>query len=417
MLLIIALANMIYNRITMKFFLILIFIGSCFCVYSQDDEITILFDKGQSELIFTEKSKIENFLSSHTQCKFEIIGYADNKGTLEKNVQLSLLRAEQVMKYLIYKGIKSENIEAIGGGQINDTELNKDERSRSQNRKVVISTLCDVKIPAVGDIDKNLQSSNDTIIIGELGTIVKMDKRNFAGMDMKQVEIRLTEMYSYCDSIPDDLMTATSNGVCLRSGGMAQIEVFYKKRSKKIMGRPIEVMIPVKDNDTTFQFYVAVRKGGNLLFEEAKGKIVSENGKKYYVFKQSRLVTINCDKPIPGCNIFEKGYKLKVWPSYGTVRVFLKDGFSFVRATNYIRRRKVFSIPKLSTPNNIIVEMGGWKNQLKGTTLSQYPYRTDKVYILAELRTKSKNERYRLKKQNFIEGNIKQGQKQIGVCN
>lgn len=74
------------------------------------------------------------------QFRFSIQGHADPRGSPEKNLQLSRLRAESVRRYLVTsKHIPDERLQAIGKG---DTELmNRENPIAPENRRVTIVNL------------------------------------------------------------------------------------------------------------------------------------------------------------------------------------------------------------------------------------------------------------------------------------
>ena len=69
--------------------------------------------------------------------KVRVEGHTDNKGTPEKNQDLSQRRAESVKKYLVEKeGLPAERFEAKGFGQDKPIEDNATDSGRAKNRRV-----------------------------------------------------------------------------------------------------------------------------------------------------------------------------------------------------------------------------------------------------------------------------------------
>lgn len=391
---------------------LLVFLFPLTLLAQTDEEWVLLFEKGESALSDAGKQKIDSLLLANppqAHCMFDISGYADDRGKPDKNKRLTELRAKAVQEYLLQKGIPEKNITATGKGIILDPEKNQTEDTRRLNRRAVIQLNCaepDTELPA----PTPAAETSDTVVTGAQGTRVIFDKRAFAGMDMKQLDIRITEMFSYCDSIPEDLMTATTTGVCLQSGGMAMLEVFYKKKSKRDLRQSFTVMIPVNNNDTSFRFYVSRRIGGQIRFQEAKGKIVNENGRMYYQFKTNQLGTFNADRPIVGCNIDQGSYyRLKIWPAWGKVRIYLKNGFGFMQAVRY--RRRGYRIPDTLAPDELWVQAQGIRYILHAWS----DYITTRPYVLSELPHTRKGT-YRLKKKHFTPAPKKAGMPKIGNC-
>ena len=79
--------------------------------------------------------------------KIEIIGHTDNKGTPEKNMQLSLTRAAAVQQYFINKLPQyTENTFVSGKGQDQPIADNATEQGRTKNRRVeIILTIIEQK--------------------------------------------------------------------------------------------------------------------------------------------------------------------------------------------------------------------------------------------------------------------------------
>jgi len=73
--------------------------------------------------------------------KTEVQGHTDNVGAPDRNLKLSQDRAEAVMRYLVSKGVKAENLSARGFGQEQPVADNATESGRAQNRRVELRTV------------------------------------------------------------------------------------------------------------------------------------------------------------------------------------------------------------------------------------------------------------------------------------
>ncbi len=82
-----------------------------------------------------ELEKIVSFLNVNPTVKAEIIGYTDNVGSKEYNVNLSNKRAEQVYNYLIEAGIDRLRLSHEGKGMANPVATNETEEGRAKNRR------------------------------------------------------------------------------------------------------------------------------------------------------------------------------------------------------------------------------------------------------------------------------------------
>jgi OOP family OmpA-OmpF porin len=80
-------------------------------------------------------------LKNYPDLRIEISGHTDNKGTREKNVALSLARADSVKAYLAGKGIDGGRIQTRGAGPDEPIAPNKTKRGRTQNRRIEFKLL------------------------------------------------------------------------------------------------------------------------------------------------------------------------------------------------------------------------------------------------------------------------------------
>jgi hypothetical protein len=383
---------------------------------------TIYFQNNETDLNKNNIDVLEFFIDSveiSPNCKLTITGYADNKGDEKLNYALSEKRALSVKEYFTTKGYIPENIIVKASGPILDPNKNKNDTERQLNRKVEINVSCssnkkeDIKSIAL----TNPNFENDTIIKGKNGTELKIKKGAFYPKKIKDVLIEIIELSTYCDSIPDDVETITENGVCLASGGMAFISATYKKKPvKKSFEGAFEVKVPIQKNDSTMDFYIAVKqKNGKLRWKKSDGKIITEYGKKYYVYETNILGGFNCDKEIPGCNVDNKNiYIIKTWVKIPKVKYYIKDKFSFYNAPE-ISKRKV-SIPATISPNDIYIEVKGYKAfSLRHFRQKQVGgfYETKQIYTLSDLKYNSRKKQYKLKAKFFKPKDLRVRERQI----
>ena len=80
-------------------------------------------------------------MKNYADLKIEISGHTDNKGKREKNVALSLARAEAVKANLVGKGVDGARIETRGAGPDEPIASNKTKRGRTQNRRIEFKLL------------------------------------------------------------------------------------------------------------------------------------------------------------------------------------------------------------------------------------------------------------------------------------
>jgi outer membrane protein OmpA-like peptidoglycan-associated protein len=102
----------------------------------------ILFDTGKSTIKPESADALKNiaeYLNSHKDKKFIIVGHTDNTGDFETNVKLSLERAKSVMNELVSKyGVDAKQLRAYGDGQTAPIASNSTEEGKAKNRRVEI---------------------------------------------------------------------------------------------------------------------------------------------------------------------------------------------------------------------------------------------------------------------------------------
>jgi outer membrane protein OmpA-like peptidoglycan-associated protein len=111
----------------------------------------ILFATGTSALSPSAQSSLQSFantvLKVNTDMDCAIQGYTDNTGwknstaeqSAQKNLQLSLQRAQAVSSYLLSQGVSSNQIKAVEGlGEANPVADNSTAAGKTQNRRVEV---------------------------------------------------------------------------------------------------------------------------------------------------------------------------------------------------------------------------------------------------------------------------------------
>jgi len=102
----------------------------------------IFFDTGKS-IIKPESKEVLNiiaeYLKTHLDNKYFIVGHTDNVGDFNANMVLSLARAKAVVGYLVANyGINSEQLKACGDGPTAPLTSNATDKGREKNRRVEI---------------------------------------------------------------------------------------------------------------------------------------------------------------------------------------------------------------------------------------------------------------------------------------
>ncbi len=110
-------------------------------VFDYISESSITFLSGKADLLPNQKillSKIITKMEKNIKNKWAIIGYADNLGSEDDNIKLSLNRANNVASYLINNGIKKQKLQVYGFGSNFPLADNSTEFGRALNRRVEI---------------------------------------------------------------------------------------------------------------------------------------------------------------------------------------------------------------------------------------------------------------------------------------
>ena len=97
------------------------------------------FKTGSDRLNELSKSVLDvlvDFLKENHDVKITLLGYTDNMGETDYNLDLSLRRTKSVKKYLVSKGINSNRISAHGYGEKRPIASNTTSYGRSLNRRV-----------------------------------------------------------------------------------------------------------------------------------------------------------------------------------------------------------------------------------------------------------------------------------------
>ena len=105
-------------------------------VYELDQ---IYFDYKKWDLLpasIDQLDKLVAALNRNPKMEIQIQGNTDNVGTNEYNQDLSMKRANSVVKYLTKKGITENRLTAIGMGEENPVATNDTDAGRQKNRRV-----------------------------------------------------------------------------------------------------------------------------------------------------------------------------------------------------------------------------------------------------------------------------------------
>jgi|GEM_PF-2055843 len=102
-------------------------------------EHTIEFDSGSSTISSESIPLLDKIIVLIQNChdqRIKIAGHTDNRGNTEKNITLSLARAEAVVDYFKNKGISLDRLNAVGYGDSSPVDTNDTGEGRKHNRRI-----------------------------------------------------------------------------------------------------------------------------------------------------------------------------------------------------------------------------------------------------------------------------------------
>lgn len=100
------------------------------------------FDKSdiKPEFLDTLSAHAKYLVANPTQ-KIRIEGYTDERGTVEYNIALGDRRAQAVRRYMLFQGVKPEQIDTVSYGESHPADPGHDEAAWAKNRRAVIVYL------------------------------------------------------------------------------------------------------------------------------------------------------------------------------------------------------------------------------------------------------------------------------------
>jgi outer membrane protein OmpA-like peptidoglycan-associated protein len=99
----------------------------------------IFFDFNKDALLpesRTELDRLVEFLTEQPTTRIQINGYTDSLGSDLYNLKLSQRRAQEVVNFLVARGIERDRLQAVGHGKADPLAPNDTDEGREQNRRV-----------------------------------------------------------------------------------------------------------------------------------------------------------------------------------------------------------------------------------------------------------------------------------------
>ncbi len=120
----------------------------------------VLFDSGSATLKRAGQeavTQVAQALSGFSDRQFLVAGHTDDKpihsARFPSNWELSTERAVVVTRYLVSKGMKPEELGAVGYGEFDPVAPNGDDEQRAQNRRIEIQLQPNLsELPPMGDL-------------------------------------------------------------------------------------------------------------------------------------------------------------------------------------------------------------------------------------------------------------------------
>ena len=102
--------------------------------------LNLLFDYDKAELKPESMGELRTVaeVAAKNNYKINLLGYTDNSGGPDYNLQLSQKRAESARQILVGLGVKAEKIVATGFGERNPVAKNDTEEGKAKNRRVEV---------------------------------------------------------------------------------------------------------------------------------------------------------------------------------------------------------------------------------------------------------------------------------------
>jgi len=294
----------------------------------------VFFEPNQFAVSTSNKHLLDSLVAKINDKEYQVtlIGHADSVGSEKLNLRLSKKRTTSVAKYLKLKGCNKTNITNKYLGEANPIFSNSFKNERVKNRCVEIIILYqkEEEKPQIAQtiepkplIVEKTKFENDTILRFKNGTQIEITSETFYPRKIKDIDFNVTEIYSLCDMLNNNVLTRATNGDCLTSAGM----VFVKPTIDGVEIQPnkgmlVKIKIPTKGGilDKSMKLYGGVKDENNKMVWKDLTPEVSyeEYGNQFYVFKVDTLSTFNLDKPM-GIICKKDGPKIKIPKLKGAV--------------------------------------------------------------------------------------------------
>ena len=346
-------------------------------------EKVIYFDLAKFNLNQKQYSELNSWVDSLDIKHFDLIisGYADTIGNADLNMRYSKLRAQSVADFFKTKLSLRQTPEFNFYGE----EKSPFGNSREKKRCVVISLnykrrlqLNDSSLTKSLDIKNDSNSrltrtstgqqkfENDTVLKYPQGTEIEIDANTFYPVKIKDIRFEVTEIYSRCDMLKNNITTRSRNGDCLVSAGMLYVKAIYDGvEIQPNKEKYVRIKLPTNGKvlDNQMSIYAKFKdKSGEIIWDTINSELTySDDEATYYLFETDTLFDLNLDKPI-GVKCEKNGPIVKIPKLKEAMVVQLYPNENYLAVAEQRSTRK-FALDELKFDNKpFLIVIGKDKN-------------------------------------------------------
>lgn len=256
-----------------KYILLSLFVGLSLYAHTQTiQKFTVYFDVDKHTLKQESVAELDKIIALYnTQYITEITltAHTDKDASDAYNLQLSQRRSNSVTEYLKSQNIRHNLLSAHWHGEQHPAVSNETAAGKKQNRRVEITvehkpfTTASEILTTLKDNQQlfTLPTNGSYTIIAKNGSEVTIPKDAFTDaqghkIPNKGVIIAIDEALSAADGLTNELVTETTEGNMLESGGMIKITASFSSKELFIAsGKQLTVDLPsdvIKEGMTVF---------------------------------------------------------------------------------------------------------------------------------------------------------------------
>lgn len=185
-----------------------------------------------------------------------ITGFTDSIGSNSYNQKLSEARATSIETLISDLPVNRSNRQLKGMGEVKPHFQNKTAEGRAKNRRADIEFGVKKKCNKVLVIEQP-SAERDTIIKLPGGTEITIKAGTLKGIRVQDIVVNATEYFNMETMIQNEMLTETTDGQCLSTGGMLKFRITDKNGQPVQLreGAEFTVSIPQLSNDTAYQLY------------------------------------------------------------------------------------------------------------------------------------------------------------------